>query len=525
MLQRLRIRPRLVLAFASLLLLLLITSGLALAQMHRMAGRVEGIVLGSNHNDDLIGDLMDDGRDLQLALRNAALAKDPAKAKDAAGEVQDIRSHSDKSLQELESRVVSGPARDLLDKVVAARKAAASVNDQTLALLQAGKWDDGGRQVLASVQVNQDFLDAADAFSQLMKKEMQQTYSDAQAGYRFSLVLVLGILFVAVSVGSVWAWGITRSIVQPLAAFQRTMAAAAEGDLTANARVDSRDEVGALGSSLNRMLGQWRGTMREVTRAAESVASGAAELAASAEQMSTTTGEIAQGSEAIHEGSARMAAAVNQLAASVNQVAGHVNVSVQQAGTVVEEAKQGGRGGSEAVQRMRNIQEVTGNIVKVITLIQDIARQTNLLSLNAAIEAAKAGTQGKGFAVVAEEVRKLAEHSGKAAKEIQSLIQDAQTALAAGTQAVETSMSMIGQIQVGIGSLESLVREVGAATGEQAATAQDVARQVEDSSLQAARSATATQELTATVQEVSRTSSELARVSEGLARLVEGFKV
>ena len=111
MLQRLRIRPRLVLAFASLLLLLLITSGLALAQMHRMAGRVEGIVLGSNHNDDLIGDLMDDGRDLQLALRNAALAKDPAKAKDAAGEVQDIRSHSDKSLQELESRVVSGPAR------------------------------------------------------------------------------------------------------------------------------------------------------------------------------------------------------------------------------------------------------------------------------------------------------------------------------------------------------------------------------------------------------------------------------
>jgi methyl-accepting chemotaxis protein len=144
---------------------------------------------------------------------------------------------------------------------------------------------------------------------------------------------------------------------------------------------------------------------------------------------------------------------------------------MHQSGVVVQAATEGGQGGNEAVQRMKKIHVATQNITKVITLIQEIARQTNLLSLNAAIEAAKAGSHGRGFSVVAEEVRKLADRSRSAAKEIEGLTSDTQGAVAEGTSSVETTLGLIGQIQEAITSLASLTQEISAATSQQAVTA------------------------------------------------------
>jgi methyl-accepting chemotaxis protein len=318
---------------------------------------------------------------------------------------------------------------------------------------------------------------------------------------------------------------ITRSITRPIQAFKETMALAAQGDLTVTARIDSHDQVGSLGVALNQMLAKLAGTLRQVGQASAAVASGATELSSSAEEMAATTAQIAEGSEAINVVTAQMASAINQLAASVHQVADNVRVSVAQAGLVVSAADQGGQGGSDAVQRMKAITETTRSIAKVITLMQEIARQTNLLSLNAAIEAAKAGAHGKGFAVVAEEVRKLADRSRSAAVEVEGLTRDNLGAVAGGTAAVETTLGLIGQIQEAIGSMASLTREVGAATEEQATTAVQVARHVDEASAQVGRNAAATQQLAATVHEISRTATELARVSEGLAQAVAVFRV
>ena len=524
MLKRMNIGPRLILAFTGILLLFLATSGLAIAQMSRMAGRVEQIVRGFNHEDDLVSDMGDRFKAIQTDLRLIALSGDPKAVAEQAAAIAKERDGLAKSAEELAPLVQAGHAKDLFAKVNETTPAALAGSAETLALLKAGKKEEA-IATMAEAKNADAFLDSVDGYSQFMKSEMNRTYDEAQAGYRSSRMTILVILALALAGGALSAFFITRSIVRPIRAFMMALATAAGGDLTVAAPVDSQDEVGSLGTALNKMLENLRRTLREVARAATDVASGSTELASSSDQMSATTGEIARGSEAINSVTTQMASAINQLAASVHQVAANVQSSVGQSAQVEDAARQGGQGGADAVARMAKINEATTNIARVISLIQDIARQTNLLSLNAAIEAAKAGAQGKGFAVVAEEVRKLSERSREAAKEIEGLIQDTRLAVEGGTHAVESTLKLIGQIQEAIGSLTGLTREVGAATEEQATTAREVATHVDQAAHQVGQNAAATHELAATVQEISRTAGELARVSEGLAQAVAVFRV
>ena len=181
--------------------------------------------------------------------------------------------------------------------------------------------------------------------------------------------------------------------------------------------------------------------------------------------------------------------------------------------------------GQGAVRGMGEIQEVTGQIVQAVRVIQDIARQTNLLSLNAAIEAAKAGAMGKGFAVVAEEVRKLAERSRSSAKEIEELIQRTQDAVSGGVDSVQTTMESLEAIRRRITDMASRIEQIGTFAGSQAETSAQVTRRMGETSQGLAQNAAATHELSATVQEIAKTSEDLAQVAEGLRRLVGGFRL
>jgi methyl-accepting chemotaxis protein len=174
---------------------------------------------------------------------------------------------------------------------------------------------------------------------------------------------------------------------------------------------------------------------------------------------------------------------------------------------------------------MDEIREATGQIVQAVKVIQDLARQTNLLSLNAAIEAAKAGAQGKGFAVVAEEVRKLAERSRGAAKEIEELILHTQEAVAGGVTSVQVTMESLEAIRRRIEGLSERITQIGTFADVQAETSQRVTERMAVTSQHLAQNATATTELAATVKEIAHTSEDLAQVADGLRNLVSTFKL
>ncbi len=301
--------------------------------------------------------------------------------------------------------------------------------------------------------------------------------------------------------------------------------ASGEGDLTRRIDVKSDDEVGQTAEAFNRFLGGLQGTIKDVTQASLSVASGATELSASAEQMSATTQEIAKSGELLHGATETVASAITEFMASVEEVARNVKTSVEHTGETVEATEAGSQGTKTTAEGMNRIHDASSKIASAIRVIQEIAQQTNLLSLNAAIEAAKAGEQGKGFAVVAEEVRKLADRSRQAAVEIEKLLHDTQVAVDGGVSSVQNISALMERIQASIKRVSSLINEIGTATREQTSTASEIANRMEESAREIGQNAVATQELSATVHEISRTASDLARIANSLAQAMARFKV
>jgi methyl-accepting chemotaxis protein len=325
-------------------------------------------------------------------------------------------------------------------------------------------------------------------------------------------------------------WIITFTIVYRLSLWiTRPLKALAVGlgqsDLTLHLEVESEDEIGQAATAFNAYNARLRGVFQNLTGSSNSVASGATQLSASSEQMAATSASLAQNSEAQRAAFERVAAAVTELSASIDQVSGNIRRSQKESEAAVVAMNQGIHAGEESAQAMEDIRAATSRMVAAVRLIQDIARQTNLLSLNAAIEAAKAGAMGKGFAVVAEEVRKLAERSGAAAREIGDLIERSNTSVDRGAEMVNATVAALGTIETNIQGLAAMILEVGAAADEQARTSAEVAEQVDLNLDRVANNATATSQMARTVAEVASTAAELARVAEGQNHQVGQFKL
>jgi len=336
-----------------------------------------------------------------------------------------------------------------------------------------------------------------------------------------ALALLGGLLLISVLV-FVLARSLARRMILPL---QHLVAGLRDSDLSHQIEVTSEDEVGQAAAAFNAYNAGMRKTVLDVSEFAARVASGSTELASSAEQMAQAVNEIAGVSEDLKVAGEQVAEALGALGHSAGLVATRTRDAEDRSQEVVQETGRSAEAGQGTARGMADIETVTGQIVRAVTVIQEIARQTNLLSLNAAIEAAKAGAQGKGFAVVAEEVRKLAERSGGAAREIEGLIQRTQEAVSGGVHSVDTTLASLEAIRDRIGGVAESIHEIGGLSRSQADTGQEVAAMMSQTTGRLSQNASATHELASTVQEIAKTADELARVAEGLRAVVDSFKL
>jgi methyl-accepting chemotaxis protein len=455
-----------------------------------------------------------------------ASAEDQAAQQGYLESIQKERTVYKGNLEALGTTAFTEDAKQALKAVVDTVGAARETNTQIMELAKNGKNAEATKMFEKdSLPKLADWNAAFNHLNSLRQASMEAALARTESQIRrVTWILLAGGLLAILAVGAL-GYVITRSITSPIFGFMGILDQVAKGDLTAEAKVDSQDEIGRLGVSLNHALSRLRASLGEVSQASGAVASGATELSASAEQMSATTQEIARSGDTLHVATDTVASAIVQFMTTVDQVAGNVKVSAEQAEQAVSATEAGSKGTQDAADGMARISEATAKIASAVVVIREIAQQTNLLSLNAAIEAAKAGEQGKGFSVVAEEVRKLAERSRQATVEIEKLIQETHAAVEGGVTSVQTTTGLMGRIHSSIANVSNRVREIGLATKDQSSTAAEIAKQMEESAREVGQNAAATEELSATVHEISRTAAELAHVSETMAKAVAKFQI
>jgi methyl-accepting chemotaxis protein len=323
-----------------------------------------------------------------------------------------------------------------------------------------------------------------------------------RAHYLNAALLAASIVFSVALAGVV-----ARRIIGPLGKGVAFAQAIAEGDLTANIDIRQRDEIGQLVEAMNKMAENLRQVIGQVADSSLELASAAEELSVSTSQMASSNEEVSSQSQTVASASEEMSATVEDVARSVTAVreaSERASDSASGGAAVISQALEAMREIASVVQQstptVRALGEESQRISVVLDVIEDIADQTNLLALNAAIEAARAGEHGRGFAVVADEVRKLAERTVKATEEITQIIGSIQTETQEAVEAMDE-----GQQAVHKGT------ELGEKTGE---ASRDIETQVSQSSLQ-------TQQIAAAIQQLSATTHDVATNMESLANNVE----
>lgn len=546
--------------------LLIIVAGMALYSLQRITDSYSDIVNRHVEVQTYMKEIVVKVQKQSLAVRGTILED----TMNLRTEFREATDEIDVLIEETRGIVTDQDYLSALDKIEQKNKELTKEYDSFVSLLQTKPTNDKKMQVwdqnLKPITIG--MTDVATYYAEQAVESMHEANKRNKQGANNTTLVVSIISLITLLLAVVIGWVVSVTIAGPLEKVTKATKAMADGDLTIEpVHVKNKDELGDLADSFNGMMHNLRNLVRQVHTSAEQVAASSEELMASAEQTTEATNQITASIQEVSGGSKKQelsseesSEAMNEMMAGVQLVAATTTTVASVSSEATKEADEGDEAIQRVVEQMDKINESTNDsatvisqleerssaIVKIIEVITGIADQTNLLALNAAIEAARAGEHGKGFAVVADEVRKLAEQSKSSADQIAGLIGEIQSdtkhavrTMARGTDEVASGIAVVQEagagfkrIQHSISQMSSQIQEISVVAQRMSQSAEkvnisinQVANVAKQTSMNAETVAATSEEQLASMEEITASSTALSKRAEELLTQINQFKV